>query len=193
VKKILVLILTAFVLGAQAAPADDYTPKERQMLKDLRVKMIATCESQVDAIMKQKLKEEEALVAKLPTLSSWLADLLGTLDYCTCSMDKGIEKMTPYQFRYGTKADGQALGRLAGAECLLPRLKAGFPGFCNGMLKEASRSKGLETAPEAIADVCRCVQQDVDAITVDTLDSVSLSGSLTRCGIGDLGRNKSKE
>ncbi len=124
-------------------------------------------------------------------------------------MERSIEKMTPRMFRSGTQAEGEAIGRLAGAECLLPKMKATFPGFCSGLLKEIVKNDTLEPQASAISNVCGCVQKDVDAITPETLPLVmkatavdgqagkdasqlrtsnSLIASLSRCGLGDLER-----
>jgi hypothetical protein len=210
-KNIFLIILSAMTVAAHAAPADEFTPQERQALVEIRAKMTASCKGQVDNMLRSALKKDAELLAKTPSVGAWLTDLLGDAEYCTCSMDRVMEKMTPRMFRSGTQAEGEAMGRLAGAECLLPKMKATFPGFCNGLLKDIVKNDTLEAQARAISNICGCVQKDVDAITPETLPLVmkatavdgqvpqekqaaqlktsnSLIASLSRCGLGDLER-----
>jgi hypothetical protein len=208
-KKILLTILSAIAIVTHAAAPDEFTPQERATLANLRQKMIASCKAQVNDMLESKLKGEKKL-AQVPSIAAWITGLVGGIEYCTCSMNKSFEKMTPQLLRYGTEAEGEVVGRRAGAECVLPKLQATFPGFCKGMLKETIESEGLSARPEAISDICGCVQKDIDAITPDTIELVmkstavdskameanrgaqlnqnSLIASMARCGIGDLGR-----
>jgi hypothetical protein len=210
-KRLLLIALGALSLTVHAASPNEFTAEERKVMASMRETMISVCRNGVEEQLRKKLKEEQETLNKVPSVGSWLTGLLGDAEYCTCSMDKTLAKMTPKMFRHGTQAEGEAIGRQAGAECLLPRMQATFSGFCNGMLREMVKNESLDVTPEATTNVCACVQKDVDAITPDTLELVmkataadgqalkdkkapniraskSLIGSMARCGIGDLGR-----
>ncbi len=208
-KKIIVFILSTIAIFAQAAPADEFTPRERQELMQQRDKMIASCKTQVDDAMSEKLKKNEALLAKAPSVGVWMNELFKGSEFCTCSTDRIMGKMTPRLLRSGTQAEAEALGMQAAAECALPRMKTTFPAFCDSLLNGIVKSEAREVRPDAIANICGCVQTDVDAITPETLPlvmkatalekqalddkretrpntTISLGASFVKCGLGDL-------
>ena len=201
-------LLLPLAAAAATTATDSLTPAERKQVTGYQHEMETQCRKGLaPAIAREQGRD-------VPALTRWIDQVFLEGDYCGCASARFVSEVTPRLMRTATPAEVTAFGMRVGAECMLPRLKASFPQFCQSLLEDAGVKYGLSADSQAqlrsdTPATCACVTSDLEKLGVDTLKtymenttrdnqayrangtlpgpgSASLLASFQRCGVFDL-------
>ena len=135
-------------------------------MRDIRSQFEARCRSQLQGKLEPTAKSQAPV-----SIARWMSDIADPAEYCACATANFFDGMTPEFMRNATPEQSNARAKRAGTACVLPKLKASFTAFCNGMLREMTpaelRSPGGD---EITAEMCRCTQPTIDAVTAESFE-----------------------
>lgn len=160
------IILGLFVfLPFSACAAEQFTAAELKQIEAFQTTLENSCREQ----SKQMEQKIQALPERAPAFARLLSRLTVSDNYCACASRRFSENITPDIVRHGTEEQGAALVKRSGTECVLPKFKSLFEDFCFDMVSEI---RSTATSDEvAGTDFCRCLQSDLDSITVESFES----------------------
>ncbi len=152
------------LVAATAAAASDFTPEERETLRQIQKVFEPSCIKG----MKDKFASQPA---RTPMLANWMAQFASPGGVCRCVSDKVMQDITPELLRGPDPA--AALKRLIaheGSVCTVSSLQASFPKLCNDLVTSLTpESIDRPDLTAIVGQTCSCMQTRIDALTPDSI------------------------
>jgi hypothetical protein len=202
-RRVFAAIIAVFMVTGAAA--QEFTPEERESLKELRTRLESSCQAPHQFM--STFWQQSGMA--MPAIAQWLDGTSDRAAHCACFSETSVKKMSPELLRQGSEQELAALLERSSTQCTVPRLKASYPANCPLIVREwGDDGRGATADSSAVAKVCECTQPSIDEITEDTAEafssqtikdyasykktgqvpatSRSLVGVMSRCGIAGL-------
>lgn len=168
-RRILLVSLVLHLAINQTVCAGEFTQKERKLLEEVRPQIVAQCSNTAKGVVQQVVADYGGL-AETPSVKAWISAELLNDEFCSCSAERGISKMTPEFLRQSTPAQQRMLGRQSAIECVVPKVKSTFESFCKELMVDISKINS-SINDDTASNFCSCVLPEVKALTPDSFET----------------------
>lgn len=157
-------ILVLVMIFSSSVNASEFTQQEKNEILNLRLQIDESCKTNLKSIPAvEGIKDANKMLA-------WINELANSSDYCYCLGQKFQENISPELMRNGSEQDGKNLILNSGKLCMIEKLKATTPNFCQAFLLDMKNISKDSKKIHKLEEVCSCVQKSIDSISIENFD-----------------------